>query len=377
VRGVGVAFALALALAALPGCGDEAVPPASAPADAGPALPDGGLLDWPVGELGPFGVGYRVIETAYTAPGGAERAIHVNVWYPTLDTEGPPPAYLHVFQDADVIEGATAAPPIEPAGYPVHVYSHGNWGFGGTSSDLMHWYASHGWVAVAPDHAGDTLPEHADAQPLSVHYLRPRDVSAALDALEALPTEDPLAGKCRTDRVVLSGHSLGTVTTWAGGGAPFDLAAVQALCDEGAFSEPCEPGEVDRFLGVADPRVVAGIPMAGGVGGERDWFGEGGFDAAGKPFMLMTGSADPVGADVVWNRVHSIDLTWLEFEGGCHQLFALGGCEGFPEAEGWRLVDAYALAFGRRHVLDDPGAEVAGILDGSTVLSSKVRFMRK
>lgn len=373
------AFAALVAFAS--GCGDAGAETSTPAADAGPQMPAGGLLDWAVDELGPFRVGYRTLETAYAPPGGgADRTLVVNVWYPTLDTEGVPPAYLHAFQDPDVLEGATLAPPVEPAGYPVHVYSHGHWGFGGTSSDLMHWFASHGWVAVAPDHAGNTLPEHIDGPlPIAMDYFRPMDISASLDALEALDPADPLAGKCRTDRVLMSGHSRGTVTTWAAGGAAFDTVSIQAMCDAGAFAEPCTPADLAVFAaGLGDARVVAAIPMAGGVAAdEPGWFGMTGYDAAAKPFMLMSGSADPVGAENVWARVTALDLTWLDFAGGCHQLFGLGGCPELEENEGWRLVDTYALSFARRHVLGDQGARVAAILDGSEVLSPKVGFEHK
>jgi predicted dienelactone hydrolase len=361
------------------GCGVEEVVSPAPLVDAGPDMPDGGLLDWEVDQLGPFHVGYRSLQTSYENPvSGATREITVNVWYPTLDTEGPSPAYLHAFLDPDVIEGATLAPPQDPAGYPVHLYSHGNWGFGGTSSDLMHWFASHGWVAIAPDHAGNTLPDMVDKIPLAIHYLRTTDLSASLDVLENLPAGDPLSGKHRTDRVLLSGHSFGTLTAWATGGAEFDVASVQAKCDAGDFSEPCQPDEIALFAaGLGDARIAAGLPMAGGVGDEPGWFGLTGYDAAQKPYLLMSGSADPVGAENVFERVTALDFTWLDFVGGCHQLFALGGCQDLDEKEGWALVDTYALAFARRHILDDPSARIGAILDGSEILSDKVVFQKK
>jgi len=348
--------------------------------DPGPKMPEGGLLDYPVDAIGPFHVGYRSFYHTYQPKGvDGPREILVNLWYPTLDEEGTPPAYLNVFVDEDVFEGASVAPPMEAAGYPVHLHTHGYSGFGGTSSDMMHWFASHGWIAIAPDHKGNTLPEHKDKVPLTISSLRSMDLTASLDALESLPADDPLAGKCRTDRVLLSGHSFGARTAWATGGAKYDVAAIQAMCDSGtAFSEPCTPEQIAVFgEGLGDPRVAAGIPMAGGVGDEPGWFGYDGYDAVNKPYMLMTGTLDPVGAENVWTRVTSIDFTWLDFEGGCHQLFALGGCAEFPELEGWALVNTYAFSFARRHILGDTSDRVKGILDGTEVLSSKVHYQHK
>ncbi|MDC0740380.1 alpha/beta hydrolase family protein [Polyangium mundeleinium] len=361
----------------LSGCSPEA-PPANP--DTGPKMPEGGLLDYPVDAIGPFRVGYRSFLHTYQ-PKGVEgpREIRINLWYPTLDEEGTPPKYLNAFPDDDVFEGATVAPPMEAAGYPVHLHSHGYSGFGGTSSDMMHWFASHGWVAIAPDHKGNTLPEHEDTVPLTMSFLRSMDLSASLDAVAALPAEDPLAGNCRTDEALLSGHSFGGRTAWASGGAVYDLAEIQAMCDEGTrFSEPCTPEQIAVFgEGLGDSRVKAGIPMASGVGDEPGWFGLDGYDAVKKPYMQMSGTLDPVGAENVWARVTSIDFTWLDFEGGCHQLFALGGCKEFESYEGWRLVNTYAFAFARRHILGDTSDKVQKILDGTEVLSPKVKFQHK
>lgn len=344
-------------------------------------MPEGGLLDYPVDQIGPFNVGYRTWVHTYQPDGIAgARDIRLNIWYPTLDKEGPHPYYLTIFEDNDVFEGASLAPPMEPAGYPVHVHSHGHSGWGGTSSDLMRYFASHGWVAIAPDHTGNLLPDNNTKTGVSMHFLRPMDISASLDALEALATGDPLAGKCRTEKVIMSGHSRGTVTTWATGGATLDTDWIQTECDSGtAYPEPCTPAEIAIFkAGLGDPRIAAGLPMAGGVGkDEPGWFGFTGYDAVKKPYMLMSGTDDPVGAENVFARVTAIDFTWLDFEGGCHQLFALGGCEKFPQAEGYALVNTYALAFAERHILGDMSAKVAGILDGSEVLSAKVHYMHK
>lgn len=372
----------AIASSAVLGCGSGGESSGSTGSSAagggsGPEMPDGGLLHFPVDAVGPFRVGYRAWKITYEpkAGGGGPREIGINVWYPTLDTEGTNPVYLKLFEDTDVLENAALAPPIEPAGYPVHVYSHGASGFGATSSDLMHYFASHGWVAVAPDHTGNTLGTPTSPYPLSLYVHRSTDVSAALDALDALPEGDPLAGKCRTERVILSGHSFGTFTTWASGGAAFDPSALEAKCNAGEFTEPCAPEQIDAFAkGLGDARVVAGLPMAGGSPG---WIADGGFDAASKPFFLMTGSNDPVGAEAVWDATTSLDLTWIDIEGGCHQLFALGGCAEVDSAVGYAIVNTYALAFARRHVLGDESDRVARLLDGTEPVSDLVTFQRK
>lgn len=357
--------------------------PADAPADAGDAgdaevsvakipAPTGDPGTWAVDKVGPYNVGHRTLEVTYRPPGQtADRTIPVDVFYPTLDAEGEHPKYLKIFTDADVFEEASVAPPPTSAGYPVHVYSHGSNGFGGTSSDMAHWFSSHGWVYVAPNHVGNVLGTGEGKRPVALYYLRSTDVTAALDAVEKLAAPDPLAGKLRTKRVLMSGHSFGTLTTWASSGAPFDVAAIKAKCAAGEFVAPCTDAELAVFeKGVADPRVVAGIPMAGGA---SDWFPTTAYDAPKKPMLLMTGSLDTSGKDV-FARTTSNDLTWLEFEGGCHQLFALGGCPAFPEKDGWALTNTWAFAFGRRHVLGDASAKTTAIVTGTTALDPRIKF---
>jgi hypothetical protein len=247
---------------------------------------------------------------------------------------------------------------MDPAGYPVHAYSHGSAAFGGSSSDVIRYFASHGWVAVAPDHKGNLLSDQNAPVALTMHYLRSLDITAALDSLEALPADDPLAGKCLTKNVLLSGHSFGTQTTWATAGATFDMAYIQSKCDAGSsFPEPCTPEQIAVFQpGLRDPRVKAGLPLAGAP---------------------EVGTDDKVGAENIWAYVSAIDFTWLEIEGGCHQLFAVGGCSKITDAEGFPLVRTYALAFAERHILGDMSAKVAGLLDGTDVLSPKVHFQHK
>lgn len=212
-----------------------------------------------------------------------------------------------------------------------------------------------------------------------MHYLRSLDVTAALDSLESLPADDPLAGKCLTKNVLLSGHSFGTQTTWATAGAAWDMAEINAKCGPPTnFPEPCTPEQIAVFEpGLRDPRVKAGLPMAGGTGTGPDWFLQSGFDAVKMPFMLMSGTDDPVGAENVFSFVTSIDFTWLDIEGGCHQLFALGGCSKISDADGFPIVRTYAQAFANRHILGDMSAKVAGLLDGTDVLSPKVTFHHK
>ncbi len=333
-------------------------------------MPSGDLLSFAVDKNGPFNVGHRARELKYTPPGNTgPRTITVDLWYPSLDAEGEPAKYISIFTDRDVFEGASLSPPSNGKDFPVHVYSHGSSGYAAASPELAHYFASHGWLFVAPNHLGNTLgsPEGKD-RPITIYYQRASDVSATIDMLT---TE--FAGKARTSHVILSGHSFGGYTGWTLGGATFDVAAIQAKCDGGAFTKGCRPDDIEVFKkGVADPRIAAVIPMAGG---NLDFFSD--FDAPKKPYLVMSGSEDSASGQPIYDKVTTLDLTWLEFMGGCHQLFAAGGCPDFEEKLGWSLVNVHALAFARRYLLGDKSARTTAIVTGTESLSDKITYRHK
>ncbi|MFT4978741.1 MAG: putative dienelactone hydrolase, partial [Myxococcota bacterium] len=199
-------------------------------------------VDWQAldpGAPGPFNVGHVTIEHTYTAFEGDEpRTIPIDVWYPTEDTSGEDAIHLYG-TDALSFEDAVPAAPIHDGGYPIHLYSHGWQGWGATSSFLMRHFASHGWVAVAPNHVGNLLADHED--PLyTAHYIHKlRDLQESLDVVAALA----LAGPKQADAVVLSGHSFGaSYGAWGGGGARSD--AIEETCASGGLGSPCTEQEV-------------------------------------------------------------------------------------------------------------------------------------
>jgi len=337
-------------------------------------------LSFAVDAPGPFSAGWRSWEISYQPLGQDDaRTIGFNVWYPSEDTEGDEVRYMGVFLDEESLGDASLAAPLYDGRYPVMVYSHGFQGWGGTSSDLCRWFASHGWVVVAPDHTGNTLLDHED--PLeTAHYLqKPQDLTAVLDALEGLPGSDPLAGLADTERVVLSGHSFGTYAAWAGLGATYDGAAIDDACSGqgGLPTGACTDEQRAAFLGgeLADPRIVAAIPMAGTI--RRSFFGAQGHRSVRGPVLSMTGGNDGVGQQAQWDSIDDIDFTWVDIAGACHQTFALGTCDTLPSEQGFAIVDTYALAFARAHVLSDTTASVLGVLDGSVQVSDQVSFSRK
>jgi predicted dienelactone hydrolase len=337
--------------------------------------PLGDPLTWSPRARGPFHIGYRQVMHTYTPRGSmTPRTIPVHLWYPTRTLTGRHPTYARLVMDPESIIDAPLAASVHPGGYPVHVYSHGDRGFAGTSAFLMRYFASHGWVCAAPDHVGNTLPEPvADPRPYALYHLRSQDVSGALNALTALPASDPLSGRMQTMRTVLSGHSFGTHTVWASAGATFDVAQIRARC---TAQVGCTPSDLTVFeAGLRDARFVAVIPMAGSI--NRSLFGATGHSSVTVPLLAMSGTADPVGADAQFATTDPMPMHWIDVRDGCHQFFALGSCGAIADSEQEPIVGAWALAFARRHILADNSAAVLSLLDGSMPVSDRVTLHRR
>lgn len=325
---------------------------------------------------GPWAVGYRVSAVTYADPAGeGDRTLRLAAWYPSEATSGTTPTYAGIWPSAAAWTDAAVA----PGSFPVVVFSHGHQGYAENSSFLMEHFASHGWVAVAPDHTGNTLFDGPDRK-TAIYYRRPLDISAVLDHLAALPAGDPLHGHLAAPTVAL-GHSFGGYTVLALAGAAYDLAGIEAGC----VADPSDPlcSDLDdaalaRFAaGFGDDRLAAAIPMAPG---DYARFGADGVAAVFTPTLLMTASEDqPPGseADALWAALGGDPHLRVVLEGGGHQSFTdyADQLEDVPldREEGFRVVRVYALA---RALAAAGDAEVAAILDGSAPVSDSATLLR-
>ena len=64
-------------------------------------------------------------------------------------------------------------------------------------------------------------------------------------------------------------------------------------------------------------------------------------------------------------QLEGTSLSWASIETGCHQMFSVGGCPDIEIDDGWDMIEAYALAFSRHHLLADESEESIGLLNGS------------
>jgi len=159
-------------------------------------------------------------------------------------------------------------------------------------------------------------------------------------------------------------------------GAAYDRSQIEQRCEAGDYPpEQCTLELLDGFEdGVGDDRFTAGLPLAGK--GSEEWFGLNGLNVVDSPILQMSGSLDAGAVAGVWERTEEVEFTWVDVEGGCHQMFALGACEEIPTDDGFFIVSTYALAFARHHALGDVSEDTLALLDGSRLLSERVTLQR-
>lgn len=221
---------------------------------------------------GPYAVGHtrRLLDDP-----ARDRALTVEIWYPAR-TPSPavpvPEAFFPEGPDRDAwADLVSAAPPgcvtreAPAAGgppltgtWPGVLFSHCHACVRFSSFSLAGHLASHGWLVVAPDHAGNTLPDALAGAALPLDdatlQLRLGDQVAVLDAA--------LSGGLLPDgvqldpaRVAAAGHSFGSVTT--GLFVQEDGRPAAALALAAPMENPLLSGVRTASLGVPTAFVLA------------------------------------------------------------------------------------------------------------------------
>ena len=210
--------------------------------------------------LGPFSVGVQTrVEYDYDrkAPDGENpRKLVTEIWYPSVPLDESAVRESYNVQDVlpaellEKLEGVTitsfptdavrdAEPNSTHGPFPVILFSHGSLSIRFQSTFLTMYLASHGYVVISPDHQGNTFAELSDGNSLEIEDQvdslvdRPYDLIYFLDRYPSLPEDDSLYGIMDWERVGVSGHSFGAVTTLRAAGFDDRVDAIVPQCPAG------------------------------------------------------------------------------------------------------------------------------------------------
>jgi predicted dienelactone hydrolase len=247
----------------------------------------------PAGEdPGPYAVGRRTEQLTDTSR--EDRSLAVEVWYPAAAEAAPTPYELipGVGFDADLSTVDSA--PASDGPFPLVVFSHGSGGLRQQSASIVETIASHGFVVVAADHAGNTAIDRLLGTETSSEVTarnRVLDVRLLIDEVEGGRLA---AGLADTERIAVMGHSFGGFTALAAASGFEDIES--------------------------DPRIDAIVPLAPASSRIPD-------DALASieiPMLIVTGSDDQT-TPVDDQSTRPLELasgpaTLVEIEGGSHEV---------------------------------------------------------
>ncbi|MDE0707795.1 MAG: thrombospondin type 3 repeat-containing protein [Candidatus Poseidoniales archaeon] len=245
--------------------------------------------NWGYNQTGPYTVGTQEL----TFISSTDIELTVQVWYPTSDDEGEQVIYDRVWP-GNAWEDAI---PDCSESHPVILYSHGTGsGLRWMSAFLTEYLTSHGFIVVAPDHAGDHF-QNFDAEALPITLLRrPIDIRDAFDWISNQSQGDGQFSGCTIpdDGYAVMGHSGGGYTSLVASGATILIDDLTTHCDEG-YSHHCSmrdhwlslhPDAVE--IDLSDNRIWGTIGLA-------PWTGfvlEDGVSNVDNPILILTGDVD-------------------------------------------------------------------------------------
>ena len=271
---------------------------------------------------------------------------------------GPPEASTYTV-DAYFPQNLT-----EPA--PVVIISHGYSDTKENFSFLGQHLASHGFVALLPEHIGSDLDFRLGftdgllntAMSPTEFVNRPVEVSHLIDTLEQqVATDSDWAARVDLDRIGMVGHSLGGSTAQALAGAELNPQQLAAACDADQVNLnmsmylQCQA----RFLPaqtppLQDPRIKAVVSANGLSSG---LFGPNSLAQIQVPFMMVSASRDVVAPSVA-EQVHP--FFWL---GSAEKYLAI-----MPEGSHFSLTPGPAESSAVSPLLQVEAQDLANIVIG-------------
>ncbi len=245
---------------------------------------------------GPYPVGVITLEFDDPAREGG-RPLITEIWYPATDDAIGMDTVTYQVDDIfrpDALEvlgnelgselpttAVRDAPMrVDSGPFPVIFFSHGSGGIRMQSTYYTVDLASHGYVVVSTDHVGNTLSDIIVDGDLETAALlqsfadRPMDLSFIREELELMEPDAPLAEIMDFDRVGVTGHSFGALTSlrWMGLGADVDAVVAQAT-----------PGMNLSWTNISTPLADFDIPLLLQIGG-------------------MDGTTPPADSESVWTQ---------------------------------------------------------------------------
>lgn len=253
--------------------------------------------------------------------------------------------------------------PVTQGKYPVIVFSHGAGGSQDCCESLTRHWASYGYVTLQPTHDDSIVQRRKGGDealrfPQAVREAlknpalwesRPRDISFLLNTLPDLQERvGGLSDKLDMDRIGVAGHSMGSYTAEAVGGALVDL-----------------PGHAATSF--SDPRAKA-ILCLSPQGPSQFGLAAHSFDKITLPFMGITGSLDSLGpvASPAWHKIpfersQPDDKYELFITGANHMSFitaeTLLPARSSQAAAILGYTNSASLAFWDAYLKDDPAAK--------------------
>lgn len=247
--------------------------------------------------------------------------------------------------------------PAATSSEPVVLFSHGLGGTRNGNAYCGNQWAARGYVAVFVQHPGSDDSVWRD-QPLDQRMQamrsaaslgnfkdRTQDVRAVLDALAKWDRDpnSPLAGRLDLEKIGMSGHSFGAITTQAVSGEKFPIAGT-------------------RFT---DPRIKAAIAMS--PSSPRRGNADMAFGSVNIPWLVMTGTKDnaPIGQTdlksrlAVYPALHGAPKYEVVLNNAEHSAFTDRALPGDREARNpnhHRVVLALSTAFWDAYLRGDANA---------------------
>jgi len=276
-------------------------------------------VPWSPVEKGPYDAGLY----SFSFVSSSNRELYVDVWYPANKPEVATRAQYEPFS----FKGeAYREAPIAKSETKLLVFSHGLLSVRFQNYGLCEHLAQHGYTVIAPDHPGTSIFDLGDDILAHHIFIRPDDIQSTVDHFwsKVQDENDFVYGLLSSDQYIAMGHSLGSQTVMAIGGATYDYEAFMSFCAENPGDRACQIGadiEPTDMLNYRsnDPRAYAVIPMSPGL-----WytFGEGLSNL--RESMFVTGQQDRVlgyDTEAVPTLAHSPDYPELYFPKTGHYGF--------------------------------------------------------